>query len=108
MKKSVQIVLVIALILSVASPGYCGPMRKLSRGFMNMLTCPLELPYRIKQTSKEGGKWYDTIGLGIPKGFGMVIFRGCLGLYEFMTFPVPIPENYEPMVTDPEFFFKSS
>ncbi len=116
MKKLVQIVFIMVFILNMATPGYCGgpmkkftrgPMKKLTRGLSNLVTCPLEIPNRIKMTAKEG-KLIDTIGCGIPKALAMMIFRAAIGFYEVMTFPIPIPENYEPMITDPEFFWKSS
>ena len=107
MKRTVKVVLVIALILSIASPGYCGAGRKLMRGLSNLITCPLELPNRMRIAVKEEKNLVEVIGIGLPKGLGMMIMRGCFGLYETLSFPIPIPENYEPMITDPEFFWKS-
>jgi hypothetical protein len=61
----------------------------------------------MRIAAKEEKSWVEVIGMGLPKGLGMIIMRGCFGLYETLSFPIPIPENYEPMITDPEFFWKS-
>ena len=103
MKRSVCIVLVLLIVLSLATPGYCyGPIRKLGRGICNLLTWPFEIPYRIMETNKSSGT-SAAITIGIWNGACSMIMRFFFGVYEVATFPVPIPAGYEPCLKDPEF-----
>jgi len=104
MKKALLICLFVLLILSLASPAYCGPVRKLARGVCNLLTFPCEFYYQIKETSEVEGV-SQIIPYGMFKGVVMMIARAGAGFYEVISFPFPIPPNYEPLIKDPEFFF---
>jgi putative exosortase-associated protein (TIGR04073 family) len=74
---------------------------KLGRGVMNILTGWVEIP---KQTAKE---WQATDPLtgtimGVTKGFVTAVTRTIVGVFEVVSFPFPVPRNYEP-VMEPEF-----
>lgn len=73
---------------------------KLVRGITNVFTSPIEIPKQTIQTVRRHG----AVGylVGPVKGFGMMLYRGLMGLTETILFPVPQPGYYEPMV-DPEF-----
>lgn len=102
MKKAIVVCIVSLAVLSLATDGYCqGPIRKLGRGLANIVACPLEIPKNIRDTYKDKGP-IDAIALGIPKGVAMTALRLVMGIIETATFPVPIPENYEPAL-NPEF-----
>lgn len=79
--------------------------KKLGRGVCNMATFPLELPSQISKTNITDGPM-AAFTWGLLKGLGMTGFRALVGVYETVTFPMPMPEGYKPILTDPEFFFE--
>jgi putative exosortase-associated protein (TIGR04073 family) len=76
-------------------------LRKLGRGFANILFGIVEVPNQITKTRSEhsdaAGVTYG-VGKGIVRWFG----RELTGVYEVVTFPVPLPHGYKP-VMKPEF-----
>jgi putative exosortase-associated protein (TIGR04073 family) len=76
-------------------------LHKLGRGILNTLTGFLEVPKRIAQV------WRDTDPItgavvGTIEGAGWALARTATGLYEVVTFPIPVPANYEPLM-EPEY-----
>jgi putative exosortase-associated protein (TIGR04073 family) len=105
-KKAIFLLVIVAMIAGIAAPAYCDdPLKKLGRGTANVLTCPLELflqPSRVNNTDGPvAGFTY-----GIIKGVAMMGLRAIVGAYEIISFPVPIPKDYGPILKDPEFFFE--
>ena len=75
-------------------------LRKLGRGIANVLFGIVEVPNQItKATSEHGG---GALPYGIGKGFVRWFGRELAGVYDIVTFPVPIPKGYKP-VMKPEF-----
>ena len=74
---------------------------KLGRGIMNILTGWVEIP---KQTAKEWQATDPFTGtiIGVTKGLVTAVSRTIVGVYEVVSFPFPVPRNYEP-VMEPEF-----
>jgi len=106
MKRLTSLLLVIALVLSVAHVGYAQTApKKLGRGIINTLTGIMEVPADVLKTSKaEGVPMGITVGLG--RGLVKGICRTLAGLYEIVTFPIPAPAEYAP-ITDPEILLTS-
>jgi len=104
MKKCLALILVIVILAGSATPGYCGPMRKLKRGFWNFLTFYMEVPNRMKRVIDEQGSGMDKLVYGFVSGGVMSAFRLLAGTWEAMSFPIAIPENFAPMINDPEYF----
>jgi putative exosortase-associated protein (TIGR04073 family) len=105
-KKIVSAIIVLLLIASFATPGYCdGPIKKLGRGVCNILFCPVELFMQISNVNRCDGPMAG-ITYGVAKGIVMVLVRGTVGVYETMTFPIPMPSCYRPILTEPEFIFE--
>jgi putative exosortase-associated protein (TIGR04073 family) len=76
-------------------------MRKLFRGFANVLFGIVEVPNQVtKTTAAHGGGAGVTYGVG--KGFARWIGREVTGVYDVITFPVPFPHGYKPIMK-PEF-----
>lgn len=76
-------------------------LHKLGRGVVNVVTCWVEIPRHV------ANEWEKTdpatgIVVGTFKGFGWGAARFVTGVYEAVTFPVPIPVDYAPMI-QPEF-----
>ena len=105
-KKALAVVLAFLIVVSMAMPAYCDDaLRKLGRGISNVITCPFEI-------FNQGSKVFQSDGpmaagtYGVLKGVGMMGLRAIVGVYEVVSFPVPFPKNYEPILKDPEFFFQ--
>ena len=80
-----------------------GPLRKLGRGIANVATCPLEL-IRTPSIAVANDGWLHGLPLGVLEGVWRTALRGVVGAYEIATFPVEVPEDYEPLLK-PEFVF---
>lgn len=107
MKKIVKAMLVCCMVVSlvgISSQSFAqDPARKLGRGVANMLTGWVELPKNVYDTSVEENV-LSGLTMGLAKGVGMTIVRTGAGVYETVTFPFAIPEDYMP-VLEPEFVF---
>ena len=104
MKKGIIVIVALMLIFGMTVNSYAqDPGKKLMRGLANVLTGWVELPKNIYETSVEDNI-FAGLTIGLAKGVGMTIVRTGAGIYETITFPFPIPEDYEP-VLEPEFVF---
>ena len=76
---------------------------KLLRGVTNIATGWIEIPKQMYQTSVDQNPF---LGLtwGTVKGVGYGVGRTLVGVYDTVTFPIPIPSDYEPVV-EPEYVF---
>lgn len=70
---------------------------KLGRGLTNMFTGVVEIP---KNVSREWRRTDPATGVivGGVKGIGWAATRVAVGAFETVTFPVPVPPNYEPLM----------
>ena len=106
--KLLGVLMVFALLLPVSAmadtedvPRGQNALRKLCRGFANVLFGIVEVPNQItKATAEHGGGAGVTYGVG--KGFARWIGREATGVYDVITFPVPFPRGYKPIMK-PEF-----
>jgi len=104
MKKGIIVFVAVLTIFSLATTCYAQDMgKKLMRGLANVVTGWVELPKNIYDTSVEDNI-FSGLTVGLAKGVGMAIVRTGAGVYETVTFPFPIPEDYAP-VLEPEFVF---
>jgi len=78
---------------------------KLARGLANVLTSPLELPRNVQNMTEEQGVLVGWTG-GMAQGIGMTALRIIVGAYEIITFPIPFPEDYAPVI-EPEFVWQA-
>jgi len=89
--RPVSVLIVIALLLSVVPAAYAdGPVDKLGRGLVNILFSPVELFNPSPELKKEN----DNIG----SRFGNFLYRAGVGVVEVATFPIPVPEDYGPII----------
>ena len=104
-RRTILIALMVFLLTAAfTSPAYCNdPGKKLGRGICNVFTFPLELYTQFTEVNNDFGV-FAAGTWGIIKGFGMSAVRLLVGVYEVATFPFPIPEDYMPILTDPEFY----
>jgi putative exosortase-associated protein (TIGR04073 family) len=75
--------------------------RKAGRGVAGMTLGFLEVPGNVVQETRTNGI-FSGITVGFAMGLGKLVARELVGVYEFVTAPFAVPENYEP-VLQPEF-----
>lgn len=78
---------------------------KLARGLVNVISSPLELPRNVQNMTEEQGVLVGWTG-GMAQGIGMTALRIIVGAYEIITFPIPFPEDYKPVI-EPEFVWEA-
>ena len=94
------------LVLLMATSSACfaqDAFTKLGRGVANTLTGWVELPKNVYDTSVQDNA-FSGMTLGLAKGAGMTLVRTASGIFELVTFPFPLPEDYEPIL-EPEYVF---
>ena len=106
MRRLTRLVLVFFIIVAISSMCYAqGPARKLGRGVANIVTGWVEIPKTIYVTCADKDV-LTGLTIGPVQGIWMFLVRTSAGVYEFGTFPVPIPEDYDPILR-PEFVLSS-
>lgn len=75
--------------------------RKAGRGIAGMTLGFLEVPGNVVQETRTNGI-FSGVTVGFAVGLGKLVARELVGVYEFVTAPFAVPENYEP-VLQPEF-----
>ncbi|MGC8741304.1 MAG: exosortase system-associated protein, TIGR04073 family [Candidatus Sumerlaeaceae bacterium] len=73
---------------------------KLGRGLANIFTGVIEVPKNISREWRKSDPVTGVIVGGV-KGVGWAATRMVVGAYETVTFPIPVPANYEPLM-EPE------
>lgn len=76
---------------------------KLGRGVANTFTGWVELPKNVYTKSNEQNA-VSGATVGLAEGIGMAIVRTGAGIFDVITFPFPVPEDYKP-VLEPEYVF---
>ena len=79
---------------------------KLVRGLANFFTGFIEIPRNISNTTQERSL-LEGWTVGLAKGVGYTGLRMLSGVYETVTFPFPVPRNYEPIIR-PEYVWEAS
>ncbi len=94
----------LVLVMATAFPCFAqDAFTKLGRGVANTLTGWVELPKNVYDTSVEDNA-FAGMTLGLAKGAGMTLVRMGSGIFELVTFPFPLPEEYKPIL-EPEYVF---
>jgi putative exosortase-associated protein (TIGR04073 family) len=103
--KGIVICVVALMILNIASAGYAQNMcTKLGRGLTNIATGWFEVPKNMGPGITKGDL-VSAFFMGLPKGCFMTVVRMAAGVYDAVTFPFPVPQDYKPLL-EPEFAFK--
>ena len=102
--KGIIICVVALVILNMASNSYAQSMGdKLNRGLTNIVTGWFEIPNNMSVgTTKHD--YVSAFFIGLPKGCWMTIVRTGAGVYDTLTFLLPMPKDYKPLL-EPEFAF---
>ena len=104
MKRFISLLVITAVVLSFSSGAFAegnGPLEKLGRGVLNVVTSPAEIFTSVADneagTGMIAGKTHGFIeGIG---NFGLKLLTG---LVDVATFPLPWPNGYEPMLESSE------
>ncbi|MGB2662222.1 MAG: exosortase system-associated protein, TIGR04073 family [Candidatus Omnitrophota bacterium] len=107
MKKFVAVVIIAGLLFSFAVQSYAdGPMDKLKRGATNLALSPLELPNAVWSDWEMGTAeaFFEGATWGVLQGVFNIAKRAVVGTFEIITFPVPFPKDYKPILDEPAFF----
>jgi putative exosortase-associated protein (TIGR04073 family) len=112
MKRSFCAVMAVFMIMTVSSQVYAegiktgfsveGSTGKFTRGLSNLADSLVEVPGTMMRKSKSEGA---AVGMtfGVFEGAYNTVKRALAGVWEVVTFPIPLPENYDPILPDPEF-----
>lgn len=76
-------------------------LRKLQRGFLNVALSPFELSNELSKEVRNDTMPPSWVA-GLGRGACYTVGRALVGVYEMVTFPLPLPANYAP-VLQPEF-----
>lgn len=79
---------------------------KLGRGVLNTAFGVVEIPKQIAKRALETGCASGYIS-GLFVGTGYFVLREMAGIYEIVTFPIPIPKHYAPVI-DPLLGYRPS
>ena len=106
--RGIAAVLLVALMLVCVVPsGFAERetgalmVSKLFRGIANAATGWMEIFKQISITWDQSGPG-TGLSWGLVKGVGYAVARSMAGAYEIVTFPLPVPEDYKPII-QPEY-----
>ncbi len=108
MKRALMVLLIVALVLSGSTaPAWAEydtgrqAVTKLFRGIANAATGWMEIPKQMLLVGDTQGVG-PALTWGFLKGIGYAVARSVVGGYEIATFPIPVPEDYRPIM-QPEY-----
>ena len=107
LRRLMAVVVLLALVMAVGQPAFAEQdtgrlvATKLFRGMANAATGWMEIPKHISLTWRQSGPG-TGMTWGLVKGIGYAIARSVAGGFEIATFPIPVPEDYRPIM-QPEY-----
>jgi len=109
MKISILVVLILIILGQLTvdyGRVYAGdPIQKLARGITNVATGWVEIPKEIGRSVEKSGDFAGLV-VGPFKGIAKAIGRTVVGVYEAVTFLIPLPRRYEPVI-EPAYVFEN-
>lgn len=73
------------------------PLRKLQRGVINIVLSPIEISHEL-HVEKRKNEYLPSWVTGLGRGTAYMVGRALSGVYDLVTFPIPVPAGYEPLV----------
>ncbi len=96
LRKTIALLFIFALL--AAKPVLAeDAVGKLSRGLVNIVTSPVEYYVQYNLEAEGSNPLAGLIG-GLIYGTGYTAARIFSGAYDIVTFPIPMPRNYEPLM----------
>ena len=104
--RSSSLIFVVGWLIIFAAPAYAqtegGALRKMGRGFANLATGWLELPFQVARSTERSGAWAGST-VGLTRGVAFGIGRTLMGALELISFPIPNPTTGYGPIIKPEF-----
>ncbi|MDD4201952.1 MAG: exosortase system-associated protein, TIGR04073 family [Candidatus Omnitrophica bacterium] len=110
MRKVFACLMVMALVLSVM-PAFAAEgdsvvdhpaAKKLGRGLLNIVDAVCEIPGTMMRTGNAEGAG-KGLTVGLFNGVKNTVVRAVVGAYEVVSFPFPVPADYEPILDEPQY-----
>jgi putative exosortase-associated protein (TIGR04073 family) len=101
MRFTPAIVLGVVVVLAGSAADAQTWEHKFARGFAGMTLGVLEVPGNMVVESDTRGPG-EGLPFGFVKGLGMLVVRELVGVYDFVTAPLPAPEDFR-AILEPEF-----
>ena len=92
------------ILLAPAAARAEGPVDKLGRGLTNVITCPGEYFVQFYVNNEQHNNPFETIFGTLVKGTFATVLRAGAGIYDIVTFPVPLPRDYAPILRPDNIF----
>ncbi|MBL7069220.1 MAG: exosortase system-associated protein, TIGR04073 family [Candidatus Omnitrophica bacterium] len=107
MRRPIKIFVIILILTSfwIGASHAAGPFTKLGRGLTNLATGWIEMPLTMQRECQKQD-YMTGIFYGFPAGLFRAFLRTGAGIYEIISFPFPVPNNYETII-EPEFIISS-
>lgn len=78
---------------------YSAPVTRLNSGFMNVLSAPIELVNQLREEVKRTDVVHGFLP-GAFNGFSWMTVRGAVGVFEILTFYLPLEPHLDPINLD--------
>ena len=105
MRKVVVVFVVLSLLVSFAPALYAKtPADKLARGVGNLCSGFLEIPQTMGEEWENSNNAAVGCTVGAVKGLVQGVVRTLSGIWDIISFPAALPEDYEPFYT-PDYVF---
>ncbi len=98
MRRWAGLILGAILILAADPLAAKTPFTKLGRGLSNVVLSPLEISTNMGKAAQRRESFGDGAWEGFASGLFYSVLRFATGLYDVVTFPVPLPWDYEPIM----------
>lgn len=100
-RKTAALLFIFLLVVSNAYAFDNGPLMKLTRGVSNIVTSPLEYFVQFNELKKRHEEPATQFFGGLLYGTAFMGARIITGALEVLTFPFPVPANYESIMDPP-------
>lgn len=99
MKKTAAAFLMLGIVTAAAPQAAFADdaVMKLSRGIVNIATSPVEYYVQYNVSAEDTNPLVGLLG-GVIYGTGFTAARIVSGAYDIVTFPFPLPRDYEPLM----------
>ena len=98
--KKITAVFLAVFFMSTGAVFADGPTAKFGRGLTNIVSAPGEYLVQMEKLRKDHDPFTMFFG-GLAKGTVMLLARELGGIYELVTFLIPIPPHYKPLMQPP-------
>ena len=108
MKKGIMVSFLLAVLIAALTPcpAQAGAVEKLGRGITNVATFPAEVIVHPLRYASIDDKPMLAPTAGLITGISFSVLRLIAGVYDIVTFPIPIPRHYR-SIMHPDTIYQS-